>query len=173
MFQNTVSAEQGLGVIGEVFDDGPRRAQPFLIISDDAADNVFGRAFTVTAEGKAEAGKDGAQVFAGILINPKEHSLNGTVAGGPLAPTLTIPNNTIGTLLTEGSVIVTLPASANIGDLVYYTNATGVLTTIAPGAAAPALSTLIPGAYVDRFTRTGAGIAVITLAGSPRSGAPA
>jgi hypothetical protein len=172
MFQTTVSAEQALGVIGELFDDGPHRAQPFLIISDDAADNVFGRAFTITAEGKAEAGKDGAQVFAGILVNPKEHALLGTLAGGSLAPSLTIPNNTIATLLSEGSVIVTLPASANIGDLVYFTDATGVLTTTAPGAAAPASSTLIEGAYVDRFTRTGAGLAVITLAGSPRSGAP-
>jgi hypothetical protein len=55
---------------------------------------------------------------------------------------------------------------------VYYTDATGVLTTTAPGAAAPANSTLIKGAYVDRFTVTAAGLAVITLAGSPRSGEP-
>lgn len=171
-FQSAVDLNQGFGVIGEIFDNGPVKAQPFIIVSDDAADNVFGRAFTVTAEGKAEAGKDGAQVFAGILINPKEHSSNGTVAGGALAPTLTIPNNTVATLLSEGSIVVTLPASANIGDLVYFTNATGVLTTTAPGAAAPANSTLIEGAYVDRFTVSDAGLAVITLAGSPRSGAP-
>lgn len=172
-FQSTVSLEQGFGVAGEVFDNGPFRSQPFIIVSDDAADNVFGRAFTITAEGKAEAGKDGTQVFGGILINPKEHASVGTVAGGPLAPTLTLPNNTVGELLSEGSVIVSLPATANIGDLVYFTNATGALTTTAPGAAAPGASTLIEGAYVDRFTRTGAGLAVITLAGSPRSGAPA
>lgn len=170
-FQSTVSLEQGFGVVGEVFDNGPHRAQPFIIISDDAADNVFGRAFTVTAEGKAEAGKDGTQVFAGILINPKEESSNGTVAGGTLAPTLTIPNNTVGSLLSEGSIIVQLPASANIGDAVYFNDATGVLVTTAPGASAPASSTLIKGAYVDRFTRTGAGLAVITLAPNSRAAA--
>lgn len=170
-FQSTVSLEQGFGVVGEVFDNGPHRAQPFIIISDDAADNVFGRAFTITAEGKAEAGKDGTQVFAGILINPKEHSSNGTVVGGPLAPTLTIPNNTVGSLLSEGSIVVTLPASANVGDAVYFTDATGVIVTTAPGASAPASSTLIKGAYVDRFTRTGAGLAVITLAPNSRAAA--
>lgn len=171
-FQSTVELQQGFGVVGEVFDNGPIKSQPFTLVSDSAADNVFGRAFTVLSEGIAEAGKDGSQVFAGILINPKAHASVGTTAGGPLAPTLTLPNYTVAELLSEGSVVVTLPASANIGDLVYFTDATGVLTTTAPGAAAPALSTLIEGAYVDRFTVSGAGLAVITLAGSPRSGAP-
>jgi hypothetical protein len=172
-FQSTVSANMGFGVVGEIFDDGPRRAQPFILRSDDAALNVFGRAFTVLSEGVAEAGKDGAQVFAGILINPKAHASYGTAAGGPLAPTLTLANEVVGELCSEGSIVVTLPGAANIGDLVYFTDATGVLTTTAPGAAAPANSTLIEGAYVDRFTVAGAGLAVITLAGSPRSGAPA
>jgi hypothetical protein len=170
-FQSTVTLDQGFGVIGEIFDNGPVRAQPFIIVSDLEADNVFGRAFTVTAEGKAEAGKDGTQVFAGILINPKDQSSNGTTGGGALAPTLTIPNNTVAQLLSEGSIVVTLPASANIGDAVYFTDATGVIVTTAPGAAAPASSTLIKGAYVDRFTRTGAGLAVITLAPNSRAAA--
>lgn len=170
-FQTAVDLNQGFGVVGEVFDDGPRRVQPFIIDSTDPANNVFGRAFTILSEGKAAAGAEGGS-FAGILVGPKEHASYGTSAGGPLAPTLTLADNVVGELLSEGSVIVTLPAAAAIGDLVYFTDATGVLTTIAPGAAAPALSTLIEGAYVDRFTVSGAGLAVITLAGSPRSGAP-
>lgn len=167
-FQSTVSLNMGLGVVGEVFDNGPRRSQPFIIRSDSAADNVYGRAFTVVSEGVAEAGKDGAQVFAGILIAPKEASSNGT-ASGTLAPTLTIPNDTVGELLSEGSIVVTLPAAANIGDVVYFNDATGVLVTTAPGAAAPGSSTLIKGAYVDRFTVSGAGLAVITLSPNSRA----
>jgi hypothetical protein len=170
-FQTTVKAQQGFGVVGEIFDDGPRRAQPFILRSDDAALNVFGRAFTVIAEGVAEAGKDGAQVFAGILISPKEHAL----IGNGLAPSLTLPNETVASLCSEGSIVVALPATANIGDLVYYTDATGSLTTTAPGAAAPASSTLIEGAYVDRFTPTaveGYTLAVITLSPNSRAGAP-
>lgn len=171
-FQTAVDLNQGFGVIGEIFDSGPHRAQPFIIDSTDPANNVFGRAFTVLSEGKAAAGAEGGS-FAGILINPKAHASYGTAAGGPLAPTLTLADNVVGELLSEGSIIVTLPAAAAIGDLVYFTDATGVLTTIAPGGVAPANSTLIEGAYVDRFTVADAGLAVITLAGSPRSGAPA
>jgi hypothetical protein len=75
-----------------------------------------------------------------------------------------------------GSVVVVLPADAAIGDLVYFTDATGVLTTTAPGAAAPANSTLIEGAYVDRFTVGAVGgvrLGVITLSPNSRAGAPA
>ena len=46
---------------------------------------------------------------------------------------------------------------------------TGVLATTAPGVAAPANSTLIRGAYVDFFTVSGAGLAVITLSSNARA----
>jgi hypothetical protein len=166
-FQSTIQTAMGAGLPGELFDDGPRRAQPFTLRSDSAADNVFGRAFTVLSEGVAEAGKDGSQVFAGILINPKAAPLYG-VSGDPYGASLTVPNEYIGELLSEGSIWVTLPAAANIGDAVYFTDATGVITTTAPGAAAPANSTLIKGAFVDRFTVTAAGLAVITLTNASR-----
>lgn len=172
-FQSSVSANQGFGVVGEIFDNGPHRVQPWTLRSDSAADNVFGRAFTVLSEGVAEAGKDGAQVFAGILVSPKEHALTGS----GLSPSLTLPNETIASLLSEGSVVVTLAATANIGDAVCYTNATGVLVTVAPGGAVPANHTLIPGAYVDRVTPNplvaGATLAVVTLPPNSRTAATA
>lgn len=172
-FQSTVRNEQGFGVVGEIFDNGPHRVQPFTLRSDSAADNVFGRAFTVLSEGVAEAGKDGAQVFAGILVSPKEHAL----IGNGLSPSLTLPNETIASLLSEGSVVVSLAATANIGDAVGYTNATGVLITVAPGGAVPGGSTIIAGAYVDRVTpnplTSGATLAVITLSPNSRASATA
>lgn len=171
-FQSTVSAQQGFGIVGERFDDGPTRAQPWTLRSGSAANNVFGRAFTAVSEGVASAGQPGTQVFAGILIDPKEHAL----PGSSVSPSLTLPNETIASLAFEGSFIVALPATAAIGDLVYFTNATGILTTTAPGAAAPALSTRIPGAFVDRFVPTavaGYTLAVITIPPSSRGGVPA
>lgn len=167
-FQSTVSLKQGFGVIGELFDNGPHRAQSFTLVSGNAANNVIGRAFTVTSQGVAAAG--GTNSFAGILVNPKSYASFGTAAGGPLAPTLTLANNVQGELLSEGAIIVTLGAAATVGDLVYYTNATGILTTTDPGAVAPVLSTLIKGAYVDRFDLT-SGLAVITLSSTSRAGA--
>lgn len=172
MFQSTVKNALGFGVVGERFDDSPHRAQPFTLRSDNAANNVFGRAFSVVSEGVAKAGKTGSLTFAGILVSPKEHAL----IGNGLAPSLTLPNETIATLASEGSWIVALPATAAIGDLVYFTDATGILTTTAPGAAAPANSTRIKDAYVDRVTPVavaGYTLAVITLPSNTRGGNPA
>lgn len=171
-FQSTVHTNQGFGVPGELYDNGPHRVQPWTLRSDDAAHNVFGRAFTVLSEGVAEAGKDGAQVFAGILVSPKEHAL----VGDGLAPSLTLPNETVASLLSEGSVVVALGATAAIGHAVGYTNATGVLITVAPGGAVPGGATIIEGAYVDRVTPTAVGgftLAVVTLSPNSRASATA
>jgi hypothetical protein len=163
-FQTTVNQLQGFGVIGDVYDDGPIRSEPFIINSPDAANNVMGRAFTVTSEQHARAG--GTGVFAGFLINPKEQTTSGTSAGGTLAPTETIPNNTVAELLNMGSMVVSLPAAAAIGDLVLYDTTTGALSTIAPGATYPA-GTLFAHAVVDRWTVSGAGLAVIKVTDVP------
>lgn len=72
--------------------------------------------------------------FAGFLVNPKVYALTGT-SGNPLAATLTLPNDGIAELLTMGTIIVTVPASCAIGDLVVYDNTTGAISTIAPRAA--------------------------------------
>ena len=159
-FQSTVFINQGLGVAGDLFTNGPRKAESFRLVSADAAYNVFGRAFTVTSEGLAAAG--GTGVFAGILSNPKGSALLGTSVGGTLAPSLVLPNNAQGELMTMGSLIVALPAAAAIGDLVIYNTTTGELATIAPGADLPA-NRAFAQAYVDYFTVADAGLAVITL----------
>lgn len=161
-FQSTVSRTQGFGVIGELFDDGPLRAQSFIINSSSASNNVFGRGFSITSQGLAAAGNSGGtHVFAGILVNPKVNVLLGD-GTNPLNPSLTLPNFAQATLATEGSFIVTLGAAANIGDLVVYNNTTGILATIAPGANLP-VGTSFAYAFVDRYTLTSAGLAVITL----------
>lgn len=166
MSQSTVSLQQGLGVVGEIFDNGPHRAQPFNLVSADASYNVFGRGFSKTSEGVAAAGNAaGIKIFAGILINPKAIPLFGTTLG-TLQPSLTVPNNQIGELLTEGSVIVALAAAAAIGDLVVYDNTTGILATISPGAPLP-VGKSFAHAFVDRYTVSGAGLAVITLINVP------
>ena len=161
MPQSLVYLNQSAGVPGEIFDDSPIRSQPFILSSSDAANNVFGRAFTVVPSVDQEAQAGGTGAFAGFLINPKAHASFGTSGGGPLAPTLTLANNITADLLTMGSLFVTLPATANIGDLVVYNTTTGVLETIAPNASVPS-GFAYAYAFVDRFNVTAAGIAVIT-----------
>ncbi len=163
-FQPTVFANTGFGVVGSVFDNSPIRAQPFILDSDDADNNVFGRAFTTltSAQGIARAGNpDDAGVFVGILFNPKASTTSGTVADGSLAPTLTLPNNSNVELITMGQIIVTLPVPVNVGDLVIYDKDTGILTTIAPGDALPT-DNYFAFATVTRFDAD-SGLAVIEL----------
>lgn len=180
-FQSSVALNIGFGVVGEIYLDGPTRAQPGKLASGSAANNVVGRAFTVTDDGTAsfETSADpkpnavaagGTGVFAGILANPKNYVLQGTTGGGTLAASLVLPNNTIVELIQEcAGLIVTLPATAAVGDWVYWTNATGVLTTTAPGATAPANSTRLPGGRVERFETAAAGLAVISFNSSVTS----
>lgn len=160
-FQSTVSLAQGLGVAGEYYADDPKRAQSYILRTTDHPEyNIFGRAFTVVSEGVVTAG--GTGVFAGILADPKQHALQGTTLGGSLAPSLQLPNETQADICSMGTMIVTLPAAAAIGDLVVYNTTTGALSTVAPGAALP-VGTLFAQAAVSYFTVSAAGLAVITL----------
>lgn len=102
------------------------------------------------------------RVFGGILCNPKELALVGTTSG-TLAPTLAIPDNYQGDLAVSGSLIVSLGASANIGDLVQYNILTGALTTVSPGSSAANMNILVPGATIWQFPQTSAGLAAIRL----------
>ncbi len=168
-FQSSVAAQQGFGVVGELFLDGPTRAQPGLLDSGDAANNVIGRAFTITEGGsdalpttpiKVQAG--GVGVFAGILANPKTQASYGTADGGPLAPTLVLPNDRVAEFVQMGTMIISLPGGANIGDWLVYATATGIISAIAPDSAVGGGYARIRGAEVDRYN-AGPGLAVVTL----------
>lgn len=163
-FQSAVSLEQGFGVVGELFDNGPHRAEPFILQSIDPADNIFGRAFTILSEGVVRAG--GIGLFGGFLVNPKGSTSFGTVAGGTLAPTLTLANEVVGEILNMGCIIVELPVGAAIGDLVVYDNVTGALDTVVPAGPLP-VGFQFAHAVVDRFTVSTAGLAVIRVTDVP------
>jgi hypothetical protein len=161
--QSTVALNQGFGVVGEIQFEGPTRAQPGVtkVGTATAADIVVGRAFTIdAADGLFQPG--GTGVFGGILANPKGLASVGTQAGGPLAPTLTVPAGTVGEFLTMGEILVALPAAAAIGALIYFTNATGVLGVGTAGAG----QTQIVGAVVKRYANAAAGLAVVSFTGA-------
>jgi hypothetical protein len=141
-FQSSVNIFSAFGVVGDVVYTGPIRALPYVLDSSPEL-NTIGRAFTVvdgadpdpsnnsSIPGQAIVG--GTGVFAGILINSKEYAGFGTT-GNPLAPSIDLPDESIGSLLQMGEVVVTLPAAANIGDLVLYNTTTGVLSSVAPSS---------------------------------------
>lgn len=164
-FQSSVFINAGAGVPGELYTDSPYRAESFSLVSGNAANNIIGATCcTITSQGVAQAGSGGTLGFAGFLVNPKGQALRG-VSGQPLNPTMTLPNNSQVECLTMGTIWVTLPGAANIGDNVIYDNTTGALSTIAPGVSLPSGKSFA-NAVVDFFTVSGAGLAVVTVSPS-------
>lgn len=138
-FQQTININQPLGYAGELAFSGPTRALPYNLVSTPQV-NAIGNAFTVVnganpdpAAGSANAGTakvGGTGVFAGILVNPKEYASFGGVAG-PLAATYNLPENAIGILMTMGIILVNISnTTASVGDLVYFDQTTGALTSV-------------------------------------------
>lgn len=159
-FQSTIRSELGFGLVGEILFDGPTRAQPG-VIKGTQANCIIGRAFTIdTADGQFSPG--GTGVFGGILANPKTQVSFGTTAGGALAPTLVVPVGEVGEFVTMGYLCVALANAATIGNGVFFTNATGVLSAGTAGAG----ETQIAGAQVVRYTNAAAGLACISLSGA-------
>jgi len=132
-FQSTVRYDFGFGIPGEQhYDSQTSRAQAGLINSASAAYNIVGAtAFTQSNQGGTVAA-GGTNPFFGILCNPKVYLGVGTTSGGPLAPTLTLPNNVEAEFLTMGYLCISVPAACNIGDVVTYNTTTGALATMPP-----------------------------------------
>jgi len=92
---------------------------------------------------------------AGIIGFPKILAREG------LGDVTTIANGVVADIINKGYVFVDLPAAADKGDFVYYSDTDGTLATVAPDAAPPAGHTRVPGGRVEIFNVTEAGIAVI------------
>lgn len=113
MFQQTVGRNFTTGFPGDIVRDGPQRAKPARIVSDNTglSQNVISRAFGFKSDQSLpvvngvttqtlgafnyEVGVGGAN-FYGVLGHPKHYVLKGTAAGGPLAATITLPRYTEG-----------------------------------------------------------------------------
>ena len=154
-FQSNVRQFMTSGVVGEVVLDGAVRSRGVILNSVNEANNVVGRALTYSnanADGvRVEAG--GTGVFAGILTHSKQYAALGTQAGGALAPTLTIPNNSqVEATYFATGVYVELTCNQNqvisIGDKVAFNQTNGVLIAFPANQNAPAGHTEIVGARV-------------------------
>ena len=163
--QSVVNFIMAFGIIGEIIFGGPRRATPANMKSGGTIPNTVGKAFTwdATVDGEVGAGAIGAGAFAGILIHPKHYALYGTQAGGPLAPSLDLPENSIGELVTMGIMIVLLTTTdtGKIGEGIFYTDSTGLLHSGTAGAG----ETQITNAKIshENVSGTGPELAIITL----------
>lgn len=105
-FQSSINYDFGFGVAGEIVRDGPLRAHTGYLNSGNAANNVFGRVFTLNGDGKT-VGAGGTGAIWGILANPKQHVSLGAPAG-PLAPQFALSNNLIADFVEFGKIVVAL-----------------------------------------------------------------
>lgn len=161
-FQTAIAAAQGFGVIGELIFEGPHRAKPAILKAADAANIVVGRYFTRDAsDGQYAPGGTGQD--GGILCNPKALQSIGTSAGGPLAPTMTVPAGTVGELLEMGAVVASLGNACKPGDKVQYKVADGTLKALPPKATYSGVIAVTTGILTVSDASAGANLAV----GSP------
>lgn len=151
MFQKApIRADLAFGIPGEIRFDGPNRTQPGTINSADATQNVFGRVFSRAASGYWRAGDPaGDGVMFAVLTNPKEFVSSGSSAG-TLAPTLMLPNQTIGSFTSMGFVVAATATAADVGYDIHFAKATGVISAQPKGTAVPGTALLLENATVDR-----------------------
>ena len=146
-FQSSVRFDVAGGMPGEIAYDGPHRAQPGILQVAAAVGNFCSE--DPAKPGFWSPGLIANAVNFGMLSTPKQYASYGTTAGGPLAPTMILAANAEGEFTSMGQLWAQVTnANAKVGDAVYFNNTTGALVTAAPSAAAPATSTLIPGATV-------------------------
>ena len=134
-FQSSVPYDYAFGVPGEIkYDNGAYRVIPGFINSANAAYNIVGSTIFTSPNSGGTVAAGGAialgNTFFGLLANPKVYASFGTSGGGPLAPTMTLPNLIQAEFLLEGYVVVSVPGACNIGDILIYNIVTGAIATI-------------------------------------------
>jgi len=137
MFQSTVNILQGFGLPGERLLDSPSRVESLIINSAGATPNIYGFAATkstITNIAAMGGALSPTNIFAGIMSSPKEAQLSGTTAGGTLAATLAIPDNSQAEFCPMGDIVASIANACNIGDKVIYNLTTGALSAVAPTA---------------------------------------
>lgn len=158
MVQKTVTnSALGSGVVGEFYSNEPQRTRGQIINSATESLNVIGSVLTKVADEDDQAGVAASTVFAGVLVSPKSLARQG------LEAQTVIPNGTQVELAQQGFIFVDLPAAADIGDFVYFSDTDGTLSTAAPTATAPVGSTRLPGGTVQIKNVTAAGLGIIYL----------
>lgn len=164
-FQSQVNIYNAAGVVGESAFQGPRRSAAWNLFSNGVP-NVIGYAFTKTNGGNPDpsgnspnagtAQVGGTGQFAGILAYPKQYTSFGT-SGNPLAPSIILPDYSLGHLAIMDYLWVNLPGGANINDIVTYSPSTGALSSMVPTASFTAAIAATAGGDVMTVSAVAAG----------------
>ncbi len=163
MAQSSITNEfLASGVAGEFSRSDNQESQGAILQSTTESLNVAGRVVLTTEDNDFEVGVNSDGHFAGILATPKS-GIRQT-----LATQAYITNATQVEVAKRGYMWVAVAGAADVGDFVYYTKATGVISTVAPGTVPAGTEIRVPGGKVVGKNVTAAGLCEIyfDIAGS-------
>lgn len=154
--QTAVRELQAFGLVGEFYDDSPRRVAPYNVYAG-SDQPVVGRAFTIDATTKTSANMGGTGVWGGILVSPKEYVLY-----GGLNATMEIPSGTPAQLATMGHVNVVVTTATSVGDYAFYNTTDGTIASAAD-TTPPANTAIIPNGRFVLVDAAAGEVAVLEL----------
>ena len=162
MPQTQVRKDMAQGVEGDIYDNGPRRSDPFELTTNVNAAGVNGKvgywfSQVVAAPTTAVSGASANSVTGGILVTKNQYA-----NWASLQPSLEIKEHGIGELLSMGRVIVRSHVATAVGDQGCYADATGIISA-APGGVAPLNHTLIPNSHFITSTANADELAVLEI----------
>lgn len=139
--QKSVNSKQAFGLVGTFYDDSARTVAPYnLKAAAGGTLPTIGCAFTTSAAAPHDATIGTGDVFAGILVAPKEYVTSS------LAASLELAEDSIGELCTKGHVVVASETAVSVGYVAAYNNTTGKISAYADADSVPETHTLIAGA---------------------------
>lgn len=157
MTQATVSnTHLATGIPGEFSRSENQDSMGVVLNSATEANNVVGRILKYVDGNDYEAGVAASGNLAGMLCNPKASYRPSLDAQAFL------PNGSQSEVAVRGYLFVSLPAAADKGDFVYYSDTTGELETKAPGVVPTAGYTRVPGGVVT-LNNSSAGVGEIYI----------
>ena len=125
-FQTSVNQKLAVGVIGDFYDDSPRRVDPYTIGSATAGS--IGLAYTIDSTDPSKVVLGGSGVFAGIAINSKERARAG------LAASLAFKQYDEAELCTMGRIWLSIADTVSVGMAACYDPDTGIISAAEAGA---------------------------------------
>lgn len=124
-FQTSVNTKLAVGVVGDFYDESPRRVDPYTIKSATAGS--IGKAYTIDSTDPTKVSLGGEGVFGGIAVNSKEYAINGLTAS------LDFSQYDECQLCTMGRIWLSIADTVTVGMAAYFNKTTGVITAAASG----------------------------------------
>ena len=124
-FQTSVNQKLAVGVVGDFYDNSPRRVDPYTIASSSAGS--IGCAYTVDSSDPSKVNLGGTGVFAGIAVNSKERARAG------LAASLAFKQYDEAEICSMGRVWLSIAADVTVGNAAYFNKTTGAIIAAASG----------------------------------------